>query len=82
MANSAAEEGHDDPQVSAISAVTLILAGRERQRGLAMLREAFAANPNNAMVMRMYAFGNVFVGDLELGRQTFMRSIEVSPASS
>jgi tetratricopeptide (TPR) repeat protein len=32
-------------------------------------------------VMRMYAFGNVFVGDLELGRQTFMRSLEISPAS-
>ena len=81
LANAAAEEGHDDPQVMAISAVTLILAGGERRRGLAMLREAYAANPNNAMVMRMYAFGNVFVGDLELGRQTFMRSLEISPAS-
>lgn len=81
LANSAAEEGHDDPQVMAISAVTLILAGGERQRGLAMLRDAYTANPNNAMVMRMYAFGNVFVGDLELGRQTFMRSLEISPAS-
>lgn len=81
LANSAAEEGNDDPQVVAISAVTLILAGGERQRGLAMLREAYIANPNNTMVMRMYAFGNVFVGDLELGRQTFMRSLEISPAS-
>ena len=81
LANSAAEEGHDDPQVLAISAVTLILAGHERKRGLAMLRDAYNANPNNAMVMRMFAFGNVFVGDLELGRQTFMRSLEISPAS-
>ncbi len=81
LANSAAEEGHDDPQVMAISAVPLILVGGERQRGLEMLRDAYAANPNNAMVMRGYAFGNVFVGDLELGRQMFMRSLEISPAS-
>ncbi len=81
LANAAAEEGNDDPQVMAISAGTLILAGGERQRGLAMLRGAYAANPNNAMVMRMYAFGNVFVGDLELGQQTFLRSLEISPAS-
>jgi DNA-binding winged helix-turn-helix (wHTH) protein/tetratricopeptide (TPR) repeat protein len=81
LANAAAEEGHDDPQVMAISALILILAGGERQRGLAMVNDAYAANPNNAVVMPLYAFCNVFVGDLELGLQTFMRALEVSPAA-
>ena len=81
LANSAAEEGHDDSQGMAISAGTLLLVGGERRRGLAMLQDAYTANPNNAVVMRMYAFGNVFVGDLELGRQIFVRALEISPAS-
>lgn len=81
LANAAAAEGHDDPQGIAISAGTLLLVGGERQRGLAMLQDAYTANPNNAVVMRMFAYGNVFVGDLELGRQTFVRALEISPAS-
>lgn len=81
LANSAAEEGHDDPQATAIAALILLLDGRERQRGLAMLRDAYAANPNNAFVMILYAFCNVTAGDLELGRQTYRRALEISPAA-
>lgn len=81
LANAAAEAGHDDPQVMAISAHILVLIGGERQRGLAMVHDAYAANPNDSVVMPLYAFCNVFVGDLELGLQTFMRALEVSPAA-
>lgn len=81
LANAAAEAGHDDPQVMAISAHILLLIGGERQRGLAMVHDAYAANPNNAVVMPLYAFCNVFVGDLELGLQAFMRALDVSPAA-
>ena len=65
LANAAAEAGHDDPQVMAISAHILLLIGGERQRGLAMVHDAYASNPNNAVVMPLYAFCNVFVGDLK-----------------
>jgi len=81
LANAAAEAGHDDPQVMAISAHILLLIGGERQRGLAMVHDAYASNPNNAVVMPLYAFCNVFVGDLEVGMQTFMRALEISPAA-
>jgi len=81
LANAAAEAGHDDPQVMAIAAHILLLIGGERQRGLAMVQDAYASNPNNAVVMPLYAFCNVFVGDLEIGLQTFMRALEVSPAA-
>lgn len=81
LANAAAEEGHDDPQVMAMSAHILILLGGERQRGLAMVHDAYAANSNDAVVMPLYAFCHVFVGDLELGLRTFMRALDVSPAA-
>jgi DNA-binding winged helix-turn-helix (wHTH) protein/TolB-like protein len=81
LANAAAEAGYDDPQVMAISAHILVLLGGERQRGLAMVQDAYAANPNNAVVMPLYAFCNVFVGDLEVGLHTFMRALEISPAA-
>lgn len=81
LANDAAEAGHDDPQVMAIAAHILLLIGGERQRGLAMVRDAYASNPNNAVVMPLYAFCNVFVGDIELGLQTFMRALDISPAA-
>lgn len=81
LANAAAAAGHDDPLVMAISAGVLVLLGVERQRGLAMAHHAYAANPNNAVVMPLYAFCNVFVGDLEVGLQAFMRALEISPAA-
>lgn len=81
LANAAAEAGHDDPQVMAMSAHILIILGGERQRGLAMVHDAYAANPNDAVVMPLYAFCHVFIGDLELGLQTFMRALDVSPAA-
>lgn len=81
LANAAAEEGHDDPQVMAISAHVLLLIGGERERGLAMVHDAYAANPNNAVVMPLYAFCQVFVGDLEVGLSTFLRALDVSPAA-
>ena len=65
----------------AIAAHKLVCIGYERQRALAMAHDAYAANPNNAVVMPLYGFCNVFVGDLELGLETFKRALEVSPAA-
>lgn len=81
LAERAAELGHDDPQVVAISALILIIIGGQRERGLAMLAEARLANPNNPTVLSLFAFCNVLVGDLELGRQTFLKAYEISPAA-
>lgn len=81
LAETAAEEGHDDPQVVAIAALILLMLGFQRRRGLAMLRDAHAANPNNPTVASLYAFCNVMAGDLELGREAFLQVIEISPAA-
>lgn len=81
LAEAAAEQGHDDPQVIAIAALILLMLGGEQQRGLAMLREANLANPNHPTVLSLFAFCNIVTGDLDLGRETFLRAIELSPAS-
>jgi len=81
LAERAAELGHDDPQVTAISALILLILGGQRERCLAMLGEARLANPNNPTVLSLFAFCHVLAGDLELGKQAFLKAYEMSPAA-
>lgn len=79
MAERAAEVGHDDPLVRAIAALVLLNLGDDPMRSLAMLEEARQNNPNHSTVMSLCAFANVMVGDVERGRQGYLRALEVSP---
>lgn len=81
LAEAATERGHDDPEVVAIAALVLLMLGGQQQRGLAMLGDAHLANPNHPTVLSLYAFCNVVVGDMEVGRETFLRAIEIAPAA-
>lgn len=71
----------DDPLVHAICALVLLNIARERERSLAMLNRAAAQCPNHATVLSLYAFANVMVGDVEAGRQAFLRALGIAPGA-
>lgn len=79
MAERVAEIGQDDPVVRAIAALVLLNLGNDPMRALAMLEEARERNPNHSTVMSLCAFANLMVGDVERGRQGYVRALAVSP---
>ncbi|MBE1506814.1 winged helix-turn-helix domain-containing tetratricopeptide repeat protein [Rhizobium viscosum] len=81
LAETALETGYDDPQVVAICALVFTNVGHDRQRSLAMLRDARNANPNNPTVLSLFAFLNVMAGDIETGRDTFLRALQIAPGA-
>jgi TolB-like protein len=81
LAEKAADLGHDDPQVVAIAALVLLNVGGERQRALAMLAEAHRSNPNNPTVLSLFAFANVMAGDIDAGREAFLRALSIAPGA-
>ncbi|WP_421759303.1 winged helix-turn-helix domain-containing protein [Devosia sp.] len=81
LAELALDAGHDDPLVVAIAALVFLNVAKEANRSLAMLRQALAANPNNSTILSFNAFSNVMVGDLEFGRQCFLRALHVAPGA-
>ncbi|WP_084683223.1 winged helix-turn-helix domain-containing tetratricopeptide repeat protein [Neorhizobium vignae] len=81
LAETAFETGYDDPQVVAICALVFTNVGHDRQRSLAMLRDARNANPNNPTVLSLFAFLNVMAGDIETGRETFLRAMHIAPGA-
>lgn len=81
LAETALEIGYDDPQVVAICALVFTNVGHDHQRGLAMLRDARDANPNNPTVLSLFAFLNVMAGDIDIGRDTFLRTLHIAPGA-
>lgn len=81
LAEQALEIGHDDPQVVAIAALILLSVRHDSRRALAMLDQAYAANPNNPTVMSLTAFTNVMAGDIDFGHRCFLRAIEIAPGA-
>lgn len=74
-------EDPDDPLVQAISALVLLNVAGERSRSLVMLNRAAALGPHNATVLSLHGFTNVMVGDVETGRQAYLRALRVAPGA-
>ncbi|MBY3384023.1 winged helix-turn-helix domain-containing protein [Rhizobium laguerreae] len=81
LAETALETGYEDPQLIAICALVFTNVGHDHQRSLAMLRDARNANPNNPTVLSLFAFLNVMAGDIETGRNTFLRALQTAPGA-
>jgi tetratricopeptide (TPR) repeat protein len=71
----------DDPLVQAICALVLLNVAGERERALVMLASAEQLCPHNATVLSLYAFANVMVGDVELGREAYLRALRIAPGA-
>lgn len=81
LAEKALEIGYEDPQLVAICALVFTNVGHDHQRSLAMLRDARNANPNNPTVLSLFAFLNVMAGDIDTGRDTFLRALQIAPGA-
>lgn len=81
LAERALVADHDDPLVHAICALVLLNLGGDRRRSLIMLEQAAGLCPHNATVLSLHAFANVMVGDIETGRQAFLRALRISPGA-
>nr|NEH95226.1 transcriptional regulator [Rhizobium laguerreae] len=77
----ALEIGYEDPQVVAICALVFTNVGHDHRRSLAMLTDAQKANPNNPTVLSLYAFLNVMAGDVDIGKDTFLRALQIAPGA-
>ncbi|NTG90684.1 hypothetical protein A6U85_32315 [Agrobacterium sp. 13-626] len=81
LAEQALRHGAGDPLVEAICALVFLNISGEAERSLAMLVEAERRCPHNSTVLSLFAFANVMVGDVETGRQGFLRSLRISPCA-
>lgn len=81
LAESALLAGPDDPLVGAISGLVLMAFGGQWRRCLAMMDDAVTANPNNATVLSLAAFCNMMFGDLDFGRDLYLKAFRMSPGA-
>lgn len=65
FARAALERGGDDATLLSRCGVSLLQGAREYELGMALLRAAVDANPNNASVLVQAAVGNLHCGDLD-----------------
>ncbi len=70
-----------DPLVDAICALVFLNISGESERSLAMLAEAERRCPHNSTVLSLCAFANVMAGDVEIGRQGFLRALRIAPGA-
>ncbi|APO68487.1 response regulator protein [Rhizobium gallicum] len=81
LAERALLHGMNDPLVDAICALVFLNIAGEVDRSLAMLAEAERRCPHNSTVLSLFAFANVMVGDVEAGRQGFLRALKIAPGA-
>lgn len=80
LARSALRFGGDDPTVLAICGHSLITVGGMKAEGLATVRTALAANPNQIVVLMLSGTCNILVGDLDEAEGCYKRAHRISPA--
>lgn len=79
LAERALLQGENDPLVEAICALVFLNLSGEADRSLMMLADAERRCPHNSTVMSLFAFAHVMVGDVEIGRQAYRRTLEIAP---
>ncbi len=81
LARQAIRLGEDDPQVLAIAGHSLVAIGGMPGEGLAMVRRALAANPNNTVVLMQAGICNMLAGDLDESEYCSQRAWQLSPGA-
>jgi len=65
----------NDPRVLVICGWLLIISDRDQDAGLAAARRAYAANPNDLLVLNLAAEANLLSGDLLEARAAYHRAL-------
>lgn len=81
LARKALLYGNDDPQVQAVCGHSLLAIGRMKAEGLAIVRRAFKANPNNVVVLVVAGICNMLAGDLDEAETCYRRAYDLSPGA-
>jgi TolB-like protein/tetratricopeptide (TPR) repeat protein len=79
LARRGLENSAGDPAVTAHCAMALIQVAREYDWGMAVLKEAVEANPNNLMVVTAAGVANLHCGSIEMALALFHRASRLSP---
>lgn len=79
LARAATAAGPEDPIVQAIAGWLTIIILRDYDTGLASLRRALAANPNNIVVLNLTGTANEIAGDLDEASTCYQRALRLSP---
>jgi TolB-like protein len=79
LARTALKLQGDDPHVASVCAWLLFRMGGERDLSLATSARAAEANPNNSLVVGLYALCNTLAGDVDKGLAGFVRALQLSP---
>jgi TolB-like protein len=79
LARKGLENSAGDPAVSAHCAMALLQVAREYDWGMAILKEAVEANPNNLMVVTAAGVANLHCGNVETALALFHRASRLSP---
>ena len=79
LARAALAAAPDDPIVLAIVGWLTTTISNDYDTGLAALRRALAANPNNVVVLNLAGAANVVAGDLDEASTCHLRAFRLSP---
>ena len=79
LARRGLENSAGDPAVTAHCAMALVQVAREYDWGMAVLKEAVEANPNNLMVVTAAGVANLHCGSVEMALALFHRASRLSP---
>lgn len=80
-ARRALQYGEDDPMVLAICGHSLLAIGHMPAEGLATVRRALKANPNNVAVLVLVGICNMLAGDLDEAEACYRRAFQLSPGA-
>jgi TolB-like protein/Flp pilus assembly protein TadD len=81
LARTALRYGSDDPLVLAVSGHSLLAIGQLRAEGLATVRRAREATPNNGAVLILAGICNMLTGDLDESEACYRRAWQLGPAA-
>jgi TolB-like protein/class 3 adenylate cyclase len=79
FAQAALRADGDEPLVLAIVGFVTIVIGGSFETGLATLRRAVEANPNNLVALNLCGVGNMLVGDIDESAARHHRALRLSP---
>ena len=79
LAEDVVTDHRNDAMALAFAGITIAFLGRQQQRGLHILRQAYALNPNSSHVLYASGWVHIYVGDLATAIDHFNRSLRINP---
>ena len=79
LAEDVVADHRNDATALAFAGITIAYLGKQQQRGVYILRQAYALNPNSSHVLYASGWVHTYVGDVATAIDHFNRSIRINP---